>query len=932
MEICSVYTLMVIFLSCLLSIMLPLHLLSAGGEDLLYKIFRSNITDVSPSEYGGQPQIWSIETDGDGFTYLAAGSNLAVWNGYVWSTYSAGNHHILRHVHYDNQTGLLYCCGDNFFGYWRRRADREMELVILYSNSDLSRHEIFWRIFPYGEDILVQTHNALYRFSGGKTDKIAGKSVGYMIKSVDNLYVQIEDTLFRITDDGLYRVYSGIKDRIVLVDDIQEGILVVGENTGFSLISTGRNGEVSMRTVFSDAGRVLADLRIFCAEKGNEGTYLVGTVIDGAYVVGADGKIIDSYTYSSGFSHTTVLSIKEDDSGRLLLGADGGFSFVTRNSPCRFYSPVYGHIGYVYSASVWNGALYLATSKGLFEVDPNTGVPRMVSGSQGQVWSLKPMGQYLAVVADNGLRLLDKDGKYDIIAKSVWMISPVPGYGGLYCASDDEGLSIFGTDGDGRLCSRNRLGNYSNPNNNVHFDKFGYMWIDGLIGHTKRLLPDMDYREVRECRTYKVGPDGNSEMVDAFMLDGEMIFTSGTDCYTYSPRTDTIMFNSYYTELFSHFSASDLKLYQRGNLFFNYDGKTVDVLRRVGNDISVRRDIFSSTGFGHLPSAFREVFEIEDGILACGFSESIGILSVDSIPDTRDVSVVLDKIYYYSKTGRHNAVPGDRIVLPYGTSGLGIELCTNPRTNLDYRVDDGPWSAVPEDGPLMLTYLDGGLHRISFRSSSSDILLSVDVTVRRHFIFRWWFVSCVLLVIVLCVFAVRTLYRQRVSRIRENMEKRQNELLEKEQITHRNEILSIELKERDKKLSMLSLNDITVNNMLDEILGELDSVVDSGNIADIRKVRKCIERYKRDNGSWKIFEQYFNGIFDGFFDRLLAKYPKLTKNDMKICAYVKLGMNTKEIAGLMNIEISSAESARYRLRKNMGLSQSDSLTEIISKI
>lgn len=43
-------------------------------------------------------------------------------------------------------------------------------------------------------------------------------------------------------------------------------------------------------------------------------------------------------------------------------------------------------------------------------------------------------------------------------------------------------------------------------------------------------------------------------------------------------------------------------------------------------------------------------------------------------------------------------------------------------------------------------------------------------------------------------------------------------------------------------------------------------------------------------------------------------------------------MNTKEIASLMNIEISSAESARYRLRKNMGLTQTDSLTEIISKI
>lgn len=131
---------------------------------------------------------------------------------------------------------------------------------------------------------------------------------------------------------------------------------------------------------------------------------------------------------------------------------------------------------------------------------------------------------------------------------------------------------------------------------------------------------------------------------------------------------------------------------------------------------------------------------------------------------------------------------------------------------------------------------------------------------------------------------------------------------------------------------MLALNDMAINNMLNEILDQLQAVTDASNKNTLKPVKRCIEKYKRDNGTWKTFELYFNGIFDGFFDRLRAQYPNLTNNDMKICAYVKLGMSTKEIAALMNIEISSAESARYRLRKNMGLAQSDSLTEIVSKI
>ena len=65
---------------------------------------------------------------------------------------------------------------------------------------------------------------------------------------------------------------------------------------------------------------------------------------------------------------------------------------------------------------------------------------------------------------------------------------------------------------------------------------------------------------------------------------------------------------------------------------------------------------------------------------------------------------------------------------------------------------------------------------------------------------------------------------------------------------------------------------------------------------------------------------------------LKQKYPHLTQNDIKICSYIRMGMSSKEIASLMNIEVISAQSARYRLRKNMGLSQEDSLSDIISKI
>ena len=97
-------------------------------------------------------------------------------------------------------------------------------------------------------------------------------------------------------------------------------------------------------------------------------------------------------------------------------------------------------------------------------------------------------------------------------------------------------------------------------------------------------------------------------------------------------------------------------------------------------------------------------------------------------------------------------------------------------------------------------------------------------------------------------------------------------------------------------------------------------------------MKKCVQKQYREDGTWSQFDIYFNNIFDGFLDRLKTRYPNLTGNDIKYCAFIRMGLSTKEIASMLNIKLSSAESARYRLRKNMDLDPDDSLSGIISKI
>jgi len=75
---------------------------------------------------------------------------------------------------------------------------------------------------------------------------------------------------------------------------------------------------------------------------------------------------------------------------------------------------------------------------------------------------------------------------------------------------------------------------------------------------------------------------------------------------------------------------------------------------------------------------------------------------------------------------------------------------------------------------------------------------------------------------------------------------------------------------------------------------------------------------------------YFNEVDKDFIQSLVQKHPSLTSNDLRICSLIRLNLNTKEIASLLNISIRGAEQSRYRLKKRLGLEKEDNLIKYIT--
>ena len=93
-----------------------------------------------------------------------------------------------------------------------------------------------------------------------------------------------------------------------------------------------------------------------------------------------------------------------------------------------------------------------------------------------------------------------------------------------------------------------------------------------------------------------------------------------------------------------------------------------------------------------------------------------------------------------------------------------------------------------------------------------------------------------------------------------------------------------------------------------------------------------IDKNLKKNDDWELFKEAFNNADRKFMKKLKKAHPKLTPNDIRLCAYLRLNLSSKEIAPLLNISPRSVEIKRYRLRKKMNLSHDDNLVNYILKL
>jgi DNA-binding CsgD family transcriptional regulator len=122
---------------------------------------------------------------------------------------------------------------------------------------------------------------------------------------------------------------------------------------------------------------------------------------------------------------------------------------------------------------------------------------------------------------------------------------------------------------------------------------------------------------------------------------------------------------------------------------------------------------------------------------------------------------------------------------------------------------------------------------------------------------------------------------------------------------------------------------IKKNSLLGSIKAELQSL---SNLSGLSSVIRIIDQNINNDDDWNFFEEAFNNADQDFLKKIKEIHPNLTPNDLRLCAYLRLNLSSKEIASLLNISSKSVEIKRYRLRKRMNLEHGANLISYILSV
>jgi len=224
---------------------------------------------------------------------------------------------------------------------------------------------------------------------------------------------------------------------------------------------------------------------------------------------------------------------------------------------------------------------------------------------------------------------------------------------------------------------------------------------------------------------------------------------------------------------------------------------------------------------------------------------------------------------------------------------------------------------------------------------------SLNFTVEPPWSRTWYAYLAYLVILGLITLVILYFMRKNIERVRRKEKIRQQRKMirheislrqkavkaEQEMIRMKNEALESENRMKAKEIANSTMQLVHKNQVLLDVREKLKTIQKEKDIETrntrIRHMLKGIDKDLNNDENWKIFEKNFEEVHENFLNRFKEKHPQITASDMRLCAYLRMNLSSKEIAPLLRISVRSVEISRYRLRKKLNLPHEVNLSDYI---
>ncbi|MGZ3871550.1 MAG: triple tyrosine motif-containing protein [Mucilaginibacter sp.] len=932
------------------------------------------VQNYSKALYQSGNQNWSITRDEHGIMYFGNSDGLLTFDGKYWQSYPLPNGLIVRSVAADGR-GKIYSGGFGEFGYWennRNGALKYHSLTQLVPKKYQPVNEEVWKIYIDKGQVIFQSFGAIYVYGQGRISVVKGRyPFLFLYKTAGRYFVEeVNKGLFELKNNQLQFIAGSDKMG-------NSGVLSILPLPGNRfLIGTARDGLFiyNGRQMIPWNNRANDFLKTYQLNNGVLvlGKYIAyGTILNGVIIIDTAGNVVQHINKSSGLQNNTVLSLFIDSEQNLWAGLDNGIDRIEINSPLYFYFDKSGLFGTVYSSIIFNNKIYLGTNQGLFYSDwVEKGNKRLfqsfdfklIPGSQGQVWELS--------LQDGRLLCGHNNGTFQVNGSTLTKISAISGGWTIKKLNASQlvqgtytGLVIYKKDNTGNWTFDHRVDGFGEPSRYVEQDNKGQIWVSHVYKGIYRVTLTADLKKAASIKYYdKASGLPGSYNINVFNLDNRIVFSSDSGFFVYDDISDRFSRYQQLNRMLGTFSSSNKIIPALGKKywFINHGRVALADLSTPGK-LSIDSNRFSVLD-GRMVKNYENISRINSSIYLISVDDGFVILNDEDalqhsgtkLPNVliRRIENITDRVVPITDNRNQNDIE-----IPYTQNNIRISYSLpfyrQEKVKYQYFLEgySRQWSDWSTQTQREFTNLNQGNYAFKIRAKINEANISPVTTLNFTILAPWYAgkiaMLCYVLMLVLVYLGANRYYSMKLKRhqhrIHEKLQQEKEEFLRQEAIVNeqqivkiKNEQLQADLASKSRELANSAMNIVYKNELLQKISEEMTHLKDSTGkqLAEeqLRRIQKVIDEGMNDERDWNIFESSFNEAHENFFKKLKSGHPDLVPNDLKLCAYLRMNMSSKEMASLLNISLRGVEIRRYRLRKKLNLEHDKNLVEFLIEL